>query len=135
METVVERALVFTDIVDSTALEARLGEAAARATWMAHDRQARDLVARHGGREIDRTDGFFLLFESVADAAAFAFGYHAALAGLSLAARVGIHAGAVALRASAPEDVRRGAKPLEVDGTAKPLAARIMSWPAAARRS
>jgi class 3 adenylate cyclase len=81
MEPVVERALVFTDIVDSTALEARLGDAAARATWAAHDRQARDLVARHRGREIDRTDGFFLLFEGVADAVGFALGYHAALAG------------------------------------------------------
>ena len=127
MEPTVERALVFTDIVDSTALEARLGEAAARATWTAHDRQARDLVARHRGREIDRTDGFFLVFDSIADAVGFAFGYHAALAGLSLAARVGIHVGAVTLRASEPEDVRRGAKPLEVDGAAKPLAARIMS--------
>jgi len=127
MEPVVERALVFTDIVDSTALDARLGEAAARAIWAAHDRQARDLVARHGGREIDRTDGFFLLFESVGDAVGFALAYHAALAGLSLAARVGVHAGAVTLRASEPEDVRRGAKPLEVDGAAKPLAARIMS--------
>ena len=82
MEPVVERALVFTDIVDSTALDARLGEAAARAIWTAHDRQARDLVARHGGREIDRTDGFFLLFESVGDAVGFALAYHAALAGL-----------------------------------------------------
>src|SRR5262245_50635838 len=42
-------------------------------------------------------------------------------------ARVGIHVGAVTLRENAPEDVARGAKRIEVEGLAKPLAARVMS--------
>ena len=42
-------------------------------------------------------------------------------------ARVGIHLGEVYLRRNPPEDVERGAKPLEVEGLAKPAAARVMS--------
>ena len=52
------RALVFTDVVDSTLLVERLGDARAAELWTRHDRQARDLLTIHGGREIDRTDGF-----------------------------------------------------------------------------
>jgi predicted ATPase/class 3 adenylate cyclase len=122
-----ERALVFTDVVESTQLVARLGDARAADVWSAHDRRARALVARLGGREIDRTDGFFLLFERARDAARFAVDYHDAIADLGLAARVGIHVGPVALRQNAAEDVARGAKPLDVEGVAKPLAARVMS--------
>ncbi|MBL8362088.1 MAG: tetratricopeptide repeat protein [Rubrivivax sp.] len=120
-------ALVFTDLVDSTALVVRLGDADAARLWADHDARARALLAQHGGREIDRSDGFFLLFADVASAAAFTLGYHEACAALGVSARAGLHAGAVTLRANAPEDVARGAKPLEVEGLAKPLAARIMS--------
>ena len=120
-------ALLFTDVVDSTARVAALGDAAAASLWADHDRAARELLARHGGREIDRSDGFFLLFDDMDDAAAFAMGYHAALAPLGLSARVGLHVGEVAMRANPAEAVARGAKPLEVDGLAKPLAARVMS--------
>ena len=45
-----------------------------------HDRGARALLARHGGREIDHSDGFFLLFADVVAAASFALAYHEALA-------------------------------------------------------
>jgi class 3 adenylate cyclase len=71
--------LVFTDVVDSTRLVEQLGDVAAAALWARHDRLARDLLARHGGREIDRTDGFFALFDRARDGATFAAGYHAAL--------------------------------------------------------
>ena len=47
--------------------------------------------------------------------------------GLEIAARVGIHLGEVHLRRNAPRDVARGAKPLEVEGLAKPTAARLMA--------
>jgi predicted ATPase/class 3 adenylate cyclase/Tfp pilus assembly protein PilF len=120
-------ALLFTDVVDSTTMVARMGDEQAAAIWAEHDRRARRLTVLHRGREIDRSDGVFLIFESVADAAAFAQGYHAALAEIGLAARAGIHFGAVSLRRNTPEDVAAGAKPLEVDGLAKPIAARIMS--------
>src|SRR5512144_1545543 len=96
------RALLFTDVVDSTRVVERLGDARAAALWAAHDRRARELLARHGGREIDRTDGFFLLFEEVAGAARWALAYHQALVELELSARVGLHVGAVSLRENAP---------------------------------
>lgn len=122
-----ERTLLFTDVIDSTRLVEHLGDARAAEVWAAHDRRARELITRHHGREIDRTDGFFLLFDDTRDATAFALDYHDAIAELAIAARVGVHVGAVTLRENAPDDVLRGAKPLEVEGLAKPLAARVMS--------
>ncbi|MBC7480519.1 MAG: tetratricopeptide repeat protein [Rhizobacter sp.] len=119
--------LVFTDVVDSTLLVERLGDERAAQVWAAHDRCARDLLALHAGREIDRTDGFFLLFDAVADAARYAMAYHEALAGLELSARVGLHVGPVTQRENPAHDVARGAKRIEVEGLAKPFAARIMA--------
>ncbi|MES2715657.1 MAG: hypothetical protein V4795_07830 [Pseudomonadota bacterium] len=123
------RALLLTDVVDSTQLSQRLGDQAMADLWAAHDRLARDLLPRWRGREIDKTDGMLLLFDSPADAAHYALAYHRALAGLQppLAARAGLHLGPVLLRENLPEDVARGAKPLEVDGLAKPTAARVMA--------
>ncbi len=97
--------------------------------WAAHDRVARDLLPVWRGREIDKTDGMLLLFESAADAAGYALAYHRAVAALPvpLKARGGLHVGPVILRENAEADVARGAKPLEVDGLAKPIAARVMS--------
>jgi predicted ATPase/tetratricopeptide (TPR) repeat protein/class 3 adenylate cyclase len=120
-------ALLFTDLVDSTLLVERLGDEATVRWWEEHDRCARDLMVRHGGREIDRTDGFFFLFEAASRAVGFALDYHELVRRLSMRARVGIHVGAVHLRSNRAEDVGRGAKPVEVEGLAKPLAARVMS--------
>jgi len=124
-----QRAVLLTDLVDSTRLVAQLGDAAASQLWEAHDRVARDLLRRWHGREIDKSDGFLLLFEAVADAAAYALEYHRALAALPepLHARAGLHVGEVTLRENPPDDVALGAKPLEVDGLAKALAARVMA--------
>jgi len=123
------RALLLTDVVDSTRLAEALGDAAMAELWAAHDRVARDLLAGCGGREIDKTDGMLLLFESAADALAYASAYHRALKALPvpLAARAGLHVGPVILRENSAADVARGAKPLEVDGIAKPTAARVMA--------
>jgi predicted ATPase/class 3 adenylate cyclase len=128
----VTRALLLTDVVDSTQLAQALGDERMAQLWLAHDRLARDLLPLHGGREIDKTDGMLLLFERAADALAYAAAYHAGLAALSLAegqrlaARAGLHVGTVLLRANSAEDIARGAKPLEVEGLAKPTAARVM---------
>src|SRR5207247_4360522 len=100
-----ERALLFTDVVDSTRLGERLGDARAAEIWAAHDRRARDLLARHHGREIGRADGLFLLFDDPVDAARYALAYHEALADLAGTARVGLHAGPVSLRENTPEDI------------------------------
>ena len=119
--------LLFTDLVDSTLLVEWLGDARAAELWSTHDRRARDLMARHGAREIDRTDGFFLIFDSLAKAACFALDYQQAMAEMGLSARVGLHHGEVTLRENEPADVARGAKAIEVEGLAKPFAARVMA--------
>ena len=75
-----QRALLLTDVVDSTQLAESLGDAAAAALAAAHDRVARDLLREWRGREIDKTDGMLMLFDAAADAVAFAIDYHAALA-------------------------------------------------------
>ncbi|HMO47683.1 MAG TPA: hypothetical protein PKB14_16850 [Rubrivivax sp.] len=123
------RALLLTDVVDSTRLSEAIGDQAMADTWAAHDRAARDLLPRWRGREIDKTDGMLLLFDHAADAVDYALHYHRALAALPvpLKARAGLHVGPVILRENSAEDVARGAKPLEVDGLAKPTAARVMS--------
>ena len=129
----VRRALLVTDLVDSTKLVARLGDTRATTLSARHDRLARDLLAPHGGREIDKTDGFLLLFEEAGSAVAYALAYHRALRelgaelGLGLAARAGVHDAEIVLRENPPEDVALGAKPIEVEGIAKPVAARLMS--------
>ena len=123
------RALLLTDVVDSTKLSEELGDRAMAEVWSAHDRMARDLLPIWRGREIDKTDGMLLLFGSASDALNYARDYHRGLAGLPvvLVARAGLHVGPVGLRENSAADVARGAKPLEVDGLAKPTVARVMS--------
>ncbi len=123
------RALLLTDVVDSTRQSAALGDDAAAALWAAHDRAARELLRSWHGREIDRTDGFLLLFDAAADAAGFAADYHRALAALDvpMRARAALHVGPVVLLENSAADVALGAKPLEVEGLAKPVVARILS--------
>ena len=123
------KALLLTDVVDSTRLAETLGDAAMAEVWAAHDRTSRALLGAWRGREIDKTDGMLLLFDSAADAVAFAMEYHRALATLPtpLAAGGGLHGGGVSRRETPASDSARGAKPLEVEGLAKPVAARVMA--------
>ncbi len=122
-------ALLLTDLVDSSALAARLGDEAMAPISAQHDRLARDLLRQWRGHEIDKTDGFLLLFAQAADAVGYALDYHRALATLPvpMKARAGLHVGQVTIRATPEDDVALGAKPFEVDGVSKPLAARVMS--------
>jgi len=124
-----QRALLLTDVVDSTQLSTLLGDQEMAALWAAHDRVARDLLPSHGGREIDKTDGMLFLFDRADQAIAYAAEYHKALTGLHipLKARAGLHVGPVILRENSAADVALGAKLLEVDGLAKPTAARVMA--------
>jgi predicted ATPase/class 3 adenylate cyclase len=129
------RALLLTDVVDSTQLSAALGDDATAALWADHDRVARQLLRSWRGREIDRSDGFLLLFDNATDAAGFAAAYHRALAQLPvpLVARAGLHVGPVILRENGPADIALGAKPLEVEGLAKPMVARLAALSAGGR--
>ncbi len=125
--------LLLSELVGSSNLVERSGDAASGELFQRHDRLARDLLETHGGREIDKTDGFLLLFDRPWQAVRYALDYHHALAELSqseaieLKARVGIHLGEIVLRRNPSQDVARGAKPFEVEGLAKPTAARLMS--------
>ncbi len=130
---VVIRTLLMTDLVESTHMVEQLGDHRAYEIAARHDRAARDLLRRFDGLEIDKTDGFLLLFERPIDAVAYALTYHRTLArlsrelGVELVARAGIHLGEVLLHENSPADVDRGAKRLEVEGIAKPMTARVMS--------
>ena len=134
------KTLLVTDLVDSTKLTEKLGDWHAGEIYERHDRLARDLLLRFGGREIAKADGFTLIFERPIDAVCFALVYHDGLAALSkelgahaekdeirLAARVGIHLGEVVLRENPPEALKRGARPVEMEGLAVSIVARVMS--------
>jgi putative peptide modification system cyclase len=125
------RTLVLCDLVDSTALVERLGDLQSAEIFRRHDRLTRALVHQHGGREIDKTDGFLLMFDRPIAAVAFALAYQRALRDLGtdsapLRARVGIHFGDVLAWDNAPEDIAKGAKPFEVEGLVKPVTSRLM---------
>jgi predicted ATPase/class 3 adenylate cyclase/Tfp pilus assembly protein PilF len=123
------RTLLISDIVDSTELNAVVGDAVMAALWRTHDHTARELMRVWRGQEVARSDGFLVLFPTANDAVAFALAYHDALRRLDIRfkARVGIHAGAVDLRENSPDDRSQGAPQVEVDGVALPLAARVMA--------
>ncbi|MHB8680314.1 MAG: putative peptide modification system cyclase [Rudaea sp.] len=127
------RTVVVCDLADSAQLTQRLGDAGSAELAQRLDRLARDLIYRHRGREIDKSDGFLLLFERPVQAVAFALDYQRGLRELAqaeslpLSARIGIHVGDVLLWENTPDDVARGAKPVEVEGLAKSVAARLMS--------
>jgi len=129
--TALLRTLVLCDLADSTALTERLGDRDAADLFRRHDRLVRDLLPHHAGREIDKTDGFLLVFERPVQAVAFALDYQRQLAELAaerklpLAARVGIHCGDVVVWENERDDVERGAKPTEVEGLVKPVTARL----------
>ena len=93
------------------------------------DQAVRGLLESHDGREIDKSEGFLLLFDRTAQAVRYATATHDALHALDppRAARIGIHFGEVVLTSNPSEHVARGAKPIEVDGLPKAIAARIMS--------
>lgn len=129
----VVKTLLLTDLVGSTKLLEELGDQRAAEVSRRHDLLARDLLRRFPGREIDKTDGFLFLFDRPIDAVEYSLAYHRGLRQLSLdletplEARAGIHLGEVFTREASPEEVARGAKPLDIEGLAKPIAARIMS--------
>jgi class 3 adenylate cyclase len=94
------RAVMFTDIVGSTEMTARLGDAAALELVRAHDALVRRGLEARGGREVKHTgDGIMASFDKVANAVRAAadiqrgFAAFNADASEALSVRIGIHAG------------------------------------------
>ncbi|MDH3591854.1 MAG: protein kinase, partial [Planctomycetota bacterium] len=88
------QAFLFTDIVGSTDLKRRLGDAEGAQVIMAHDAAFRDCAARFDGVEQNNPgDGFFATFSVPSAALNCALAFQAALKDQPLQARVGIHMG------------------------------------------
>jgi class 3 adenylate cyclase/pimeloyl-ACP methyl ester carboxylesterase len=63
------RTVLFTDIVDHTAMMQRLGDAKGRDVLREHERITREVLRKHDGAEVKTMgDGFLASFESVTDA-------------------------------------------------------------------
>src|SRR5687768_4143107 len=127
------RTLLLTDLVDSTSLVERLGDGPAAELFREHDRLVLELQQRWRGRLIDRSDGLLLLFERPLDGLGFALDYARGLRTLGesrqlpMLARAGLHVGEVLTWKNSATAVNVGAKPLEVEGLAKPMAGRLMT--------
>lgn len=120
--------MVVIDLVDSTKFFQRHGDVQAAEAMRVYDRIFRGLLIKYDGLEIDKTDGALLIFETMREALAYCDEYHRLVEKhLGLMSRVGIHCGHVVMHSNNQTFVSRGAKPIEVDGIHKNIAARIMS--------
>lgn len=112
--------VLFTDIVDSTGILQRVGDAAWRDTLAAHNRLLREDLNAFRGREVATTgDGFLAIFDGATRAVrcGLAMTRSARRAGLEI--RVGLHTGEVEMEGS------------NARGVAVHTAARVMSLAAA----
>ena len=106
--------VLFTDIVGSTELAARLGDRRWRALLEEHNAIVRDELERYRGRELDRAgDGFVALFDGPARAVRCAFAIRDRVQKLGLALRAGVHTGEVELLGA------------EIEGLAVHICARV----------
>jgi class 3 adenylate cyclase len=109
-------AVLFTDIVNSTAVAAEMGNARWSELVARHHRIVRRQLGRSGGREIDTAgDGFFVIFDRPADAIRCAVASAGAVRELGVEIRAGVSFG---------EMDTSGQKP---SGLAVNTAARVMS--------
>jgi class 3 adenylate cyclase len=91
--------LLFTDIVDSTGHAERLGDTRWRSLLEEHKLAVRRELSRYNGTEIDTAgDGFFVRFDSPAQAIEAARAAVRATARLDIKIRAGIHAGECELK-------------------------------------
>jgi len=90
--------LLFTDIVDSTAIAARLGDREWRELIERHHLAARREIERFRGREVNTAgDSFFATFDGPARAVRCACAIRDAVQPLGLSLRAGVHTGEVEL--------------------------------------
>jgi class 3 adenylate cyclase len=86
--------VLFTDIVDSTAVAARLGDARWRETVERHHALARTMLNRYDGQEVDTAgDGFFATFDGPGRAIRAAQAIVGAVPSLGIDVRAGVHTG------------------------------------------
>jgi class 3 adenylate cyclase len=91
--------VVFTDIVDSTARAAELGDKAWRELLDRHDALVTRALERHRGRKVNPTgDGVLAIFDGPARAVQCATAIRDGVAELGLQARAGAHTGEIELR-------------------------------------
>ncbi len=110
--------VLFTDMVESTRLAAKIGDAAWHALLDRHDQVMRGQIERYGGRLVDSAgDGALSIFTSPGNAIDCAHALHAELKELQLKIKIraGLHIGELELR----EDGRVG-------GTAVHIGARVL---------
>ena len=108
--------VLYTDIVDSTGMLERMGDAGWREMLDMHDEIAGRLVSANGGRLIKTTgDGVLATFDGPGRAIRSASAFAQQLSALGLVIRTGIHTGEMELRGD------------DVGGIAVHLAARIMA--------
>lgn len=120
--------LVMIDIVDSTKTTEKLGDFKMSQKMRLYDRISRGLLIKWNGLEIDRTDGYLLIFETMREALEYSSEYHKLVERyLGFQSRIGIHAGIVIMHSNDSFFVSRGAKPIEIEGIQKSVCARIMS--------
>ncbi len=90
--------VLFTDIVDSTGMAARLGDRAWRELLADHDRAVRSEFGRFRGREVGKAgDGFLATFDGPARAIRCAVAVREALRPLGVPVRAGLHTGEIEL--------------------------------------
>ena len=90
--------IVFSDICDSTAMLARVGDTAWTRIVREHNARIRTVIDRFRGREIGTSgDGFLALFDGAAKATMAAAAMHPAVADLGIHVRTGVHTGEVAI--------------------------------------
>jgi len=107
--------LLFTDIVGSTEIAARLGDRAWRQVLANHDESVRSLLEMYRGREAGTTgDGFVATFDAPAQAILCGLAIADAARGLGLEIRAGVHTGEIEMAGR------------ELRGVAVHLARRIM---------
>jgi class 3 adenylate cyclase len=91
--------VVFTDLVDSTAHAARLGDRQWRQILSDHDAIVRRELERFRGREVKTTgDGFLATFDGPARAVRCACAIREGVGALGLHVRVGVHTGEIEVR-------------------------------------
>jgi class 3 adenylate cyclase len=126
--------IMFTDIVGSTQIAARLGDREWRALLEQHHRLVRRELARFRGHEVDTAgDGFLATFDGPARAIRCAAAIQAAVRDLGLEIRAGVHTGecevadrkvaGIAVHIAARIASNAGAGEIFTSGTVKDLVA------------